>query len=597
MSNRLSFNDDKSSTYHGLSFSKDERKFLPRWLTFLNDVHRFLLWASLKLSFLSVLSVFSILSVGSTLSIASSFSLLSIASHQSILSIGCNNRLLAICNRKSYSNVDLAVDGGDLSIDRVVREDGPCKNDANKKATVYYSSPSSVKFDKYEICSVDESLPYTCSADEATQLNADKNHVCLNEDHVKEDMTLFARKGANVEVQSVAHMPRYYDYDRNKNYEDNYIEIKSATIIISNPLDWGNFSACTKEQKNNEKDICNYKPASCTFDGKTYDCEVKRKGNGSWRDVDKKPSLKIKWKDSDNQHQYKITFNNNVQERKDGAQIDAYATFRKAGIKASRASHVQVRFGPSLDSVNDYLQYTQIEEVKNFEFLGARGFDGSTVFELEKLSSSFMKQDDIDRGPDTFDLGPIDKKNASLLDFQRVLMHGASLQETWEVINKTNMFRYYAGIKATGHLDSFCGFPVGSAKEIVKKGKGYNNVFVLRPYFHKRYTFLPWGTDQTMQCRGFDWFMPSSLATCNPMKRCFENAQCSKEYHDFVDSENLPPKLCGSEHVYIMITSFITAVVLLSRFACCMQCTCPSLREYEEQSDESFLDHLLFNYN
>jgi hypothetical protein len=62
--------------------------------------------------------------------------------------------------------------------------------------------------------------------------------------------------------------------------------------------------------------------------------------------------------------------------------------------------------------------------------------------------------------------------------------------------------------------------------------------------------------------------MPSSLATCNPMKRCFENAQCSKEYHDFVDSENLPPKLCGSEHVYIMITSFITAVVLLS--ALCM---------------------------
>lgn len=564
---------------------------------YLSSVHELLLWASLKLSLLSVLSVFSILSVGSTLSVASSFSLLSIASHQSILSIGCNNRFLAICNHKSYSDVELAVDGGDLSIDRVVKKSGPCSNVENTTATVYYSSSHDLKFEKYEICSVDEETPYTCSADKATHFDADKNHVCLDEDDVGKDKTLFARKRANVEVQSVAHMPRNYDYNRKKNYKDNYVEIKNATIVIPDATDWSQFSTCTKKEKINDEDICDYKAASCTFDGKTYECKVKRKGNGSWRDVDKKPSLKVKWKDSGNQ--YRLTFNNNVQEKKDGAQIDAYETYRKAGIEASRASRVQVRFGPSLDSVNEYLPYTQVEEVKNFEFLGARGLDGSTVFELELLSSSFLKQDDIDRGPDTYDLGPVAKDDATLLDFQRVLKHGASLQETWEVINKTNMFRYYAGVKATSPLDSFCGVHwKGSFESVFEKERGYNNAFVVLPYFHKRYTFMPWGTDRAMQCKAIAWFMPSSYATCNPMKRCFENAQCSKEYHDFVDSENLPPKLCGSEHMYIIITSLITGVILLSRFACCMHCTCPPLTDSETQPRGStFLDYLMQNNN
>lgn len=508
-------------------------------------LHEFFYPLSFKLSLLSVLSAFSILSVGSTLSIASSFSVLSIGSHQSILSIGCNNRMLMICGYETYTDVDLPTDGGDIAIDKVDSETNLC---GANEAAVHYSSPQSLPFSNYELCSVDEETPYTCAA--ATSLS-DNQHVCVSEEQTKKDMTLFVRRNADAKVQAVAHMPTNYDYNRATNRDD-YVEIKEATIVIPDAGDWADFSACTREQK--KEDICDYKDARCTFDGTTYDCEVKRKGNGSWRDVDKKPSVKVKWYNSGKQ--YRLTFNNNVQEKTPLAQIQAFQTFRAAGIDASRASSVNLRFGHSMGALNAYLPYTQVEEVKNFEFLGARGLDGSMVFELEGVN---IKQVDIDRGPDMINLGPVAEDDATLMDFQMVLQPGTSLQRTWEVIDKTNLFRYYAAIHATGHMDSWCAFSPEA-----------NNGFVFLPYFQKRYIFFPWGVDRTMKCNDnwLDWFVPTTLATCAPMKSCFASAQCSKEYFDFVKAENIPPKLCGPKRVYALFTTVLTALVLLPRVMC-----------------------------
>lgn len=488
----------------------------------------------------SLFSACSLLSAFSTLSIASSFSLLSIGSHQSILSVGCNNRLLTVCNWKTYAVPNVLEQERNVQIDRV--DSAQCE--AGKTA-VYFSVHAGIAAD-YEMCSVDEGVALACS--DGTELS--DTRVCLDEDRTKKDRTLFVQTKKTSRVQAAAHMLPRYQYNRASNYNDNYYEVKRATIIFNDAGAWGDISNCTYEQK--DDDICDWKDAVCIFDKfGEQECKAKRKGNGSWRDIDKKPSIKVKWSGG---QQYKLTFNNNVQEHVDHAQVKAYNTFRSIGIPAPRAHSMLLRFGPSEEQLNAYLEYTQVEEIDEVEFLGAHALDGASVFELDywdtKKNKDPINQTDIDSGPTTFKLGPAKKSEASVMDLQRVFAAGASLTDIWGVVNQTNFFLWYAGLLATNHQDSGCTAPY------------FNNMYVVRPYFSELYMFVPWGTDNTMRCppRVFGIYMPSAeLATCNPMISCFKNRQCSNEYRTIAKDT---PKLCGTEHSFLYANITLLGIIL-----------------------------------
>lgn len=507
------------------------------------DINEILRKSSFRTSFVSLLSVGSFFSVGSTLSIASSFSLLSVGSHQSILSIGCNNRLLTICNWETYTVPDLYPSGGEVVINKVSKESVQC---SNGDAAVYSSSPHSVDYTKYEICSVDEETPLTCTGDQADFSDAGLK-VCLDADDVEKDKTLFVRRKDTSQVQSIAHMPPKYEYDRINNYNHNYIEFKEVTILFTDADAWTAVSTCTKKQKLNDDAICDWQKATCIFDNMGEQaCEAKRKGHGSWQNIDKKPSFKIKWKE-DHGYQYRLTFNNNVDEAVSEAQIKAYATFQDLGVDSPRASMTKFRFGPSADKLNAYRDYTQVEEVDEVEFLGARGLDGAAVYEFEYLNEHRPDQTAVDIGPLRYKLGPLKKEDASLMDLQRVFTDDATLAETWRVINQTQFFRWYAGLQATHHYDSGCmiGF--------------FNNMYVMLPPLQERYIFIPWGTDRTMQCSGRARFYPSTISFCAPMQKCFANHQCSKEYFDVAGES---PKLCGTENIFLIWNLLVLCSIL-----------------------------------
>ena len=489
----------------------------------------------------SVLSVASAFSIGS---VGSSFSLLSIGSHQSILSIGCNNRFMTICNQQTYPGQPLVPSGGEVIIDKI--DAARCGDD---KTAVSLSTPgSTTDFLNYDLCSIDEEMPLTCP--EGAPVGLTGPEACLDNDLVKKDQTLIVQRKDDNTVQSVASMPPLYEYNRAANYEFNYVEFQQATILITDRDEWQRLSGCTYEQKKADHDMCDWADATCIFDGLGEQaCKVKRKGNGSWRDVKSKPSLKVKWKHRGGQS--RLTFNNNVQEPTAHARVRAYATFRGIGVVAPRANSMMLRFGPSLAEVNAYQEYTQVEEIDEVEFLGARGLDGASVYELEYYDKHRPDQTHTDVGPTTHKLGPQAAADASLMDLQGVFAGTVELGEVWQIVNKSQMFKWYAGLLATGSWDSGC------------RASHFNNMYVLLPYMQQRYIFVPWGADRTMYCHARDWLMPSSFATCSPMQECFANAQCSSEYYAAMANT---PKLCGTEHGYFLFNVLLLMVIGLAYF-------------------------------
>lgn len=504
-------------------------------------------WCSLC-SLFSCLSTASIISLGSLLSVASVgsvLSVLSIGSYQSILSIGCTNRFLTVCNWHEYTVRPLPPTGGGVLIEGV--DTTAC---GDGKAAVRTSTPRSAA--GYEVCSVDEATPLTCP-DGAASLTGPE--TCMGIERVEKDQTLVVRRTGDGAVQSIAHMPPRYTYNRTANYARNYAALQTATIVIPDAEAWRKLSSCTYAQKQADKPVCDWVAAKCTFDDRgAHECRVKRKGNGSWRGVHDKPSLKVKWKSSDSQ--YKLTFNNNVQEKTPRAQIRAYDVFRELGVVTPRANSVMLRFGPSEQAVNAYQEYTQVEEIDEVEFLGARGLDGASVYEFEWGDRFQLDQTAVDIGPRTHKLGPEDSKDASLLELQQAFAGELDIGAMWRVINQTQLFKWYGGLVATGHSDSGC------------MSTSFNNMYTMLPYLQRRYVFVPWGTDKTMHCNAALWLMPTTFATCGPMKACFANTQCSEEYFAATVGNR---KLCGTERGYMLMNA-VLLLLLASAYAAVLRC-------------------------
>lgn len=486
-------------------------------------------------SALSIGSFLSFFSVGSVASIASVGSLLSIGSYRSVLSIGCDSMFLAVCNGRAdaAATTSAAPPASPFTLlevrhnpDHATNYDG-CQNNESVSLQRHVFPASAVGwklyvFDDDERISTAGKVPihtYT-ETNVSETLTTCLGHEVINK---KDVVVLFDADGVR---RDVAQMSKYYTWTKGGARSD-YRVVTSADITVT-AEDWAAMSRCTLAEKESKTPPphCDYKNANCSINGApAVECEVKRKGHASWRDMGKKPSLKLKLKES--QSQRKLTLNNMAQDRSNGAEVTSYAVFASYGVPASRANHARVRFWPlGAPSLPPAEMYTSVENPDTPEFLAAHGLDGHSIWEVEKaamkheLGHDYNPKKEIQDAVDTNDLAQL-----------------------WKVIDKGAFFRYYAAEMATGHWDGLCRDAAPLRRRMpVHSG---NNAFAVRGH-DGRYIFVPWGLDQTNTCTrrtktilSFDWFareitmMPEQVSTCAPMQMCMEAAGCRRDFRKF----------------------------------------------------------------
>lgn len=532
-------------------------------------------------SIVSALSFFSVWSVGSVGSVASMGSIGSIGS---MFAIGCSYRSFAICKLKMFSD-ELAKPPASgapppLHITRVNRS-----NDNDKGVVVIENrGTTAVELSDWKLYARedDQVLDHMeCGTTDVTKgsqthLNASEvTSVELGDE--LDEMTVVLEY--DKDMQMVAQVPKYYDWVKG---ETPYMVVDTIKVVIDDAV-WDTMTTCTYKDKKNKADQCDYQDATCTINNATAQpCTVKRKGNSSWRDMDKKPSIKVKLESG---VQAKLTFNNMVDEPKEGDSVKAYDIFRKFGVVSSRANNCNVKLCKASEQASCSFQYyVQIEEIDTIEYLAANDLDGATAWEVEGTDTHRVISPKAEIGP------PAGYTFNYLI---AVLAHG-TLEQIWDIFDKDSVLRYYAGERAALHWkDSICsGMYAGT--------KGYpmnNGYFIQDPITHK-VIIVPWGMDQVMVCRGwssldFSVYQPPMDTGCPHMTRCFSDYYCRQDYNAIVDQlENdyptIPMDPCNAKHVYVRVVSVIMAGVFVLMTLLAIICTYRSQRTDVELLD-SFL--------
>ncbi|WP_437608413.1 CotH kinase family protein [Sorangium sp. So ce834] len=223
-----------------------------------------------------------------------------------------------------------------------------------------------------------------------------------------------------------------------------------------------------------------------TLDGEVIelaDIGVRLKGvHGSFRTLDEKAAFLLKFDEfTDDQTLLgveKLALNNMVQDQSMIHERLAYALFRAMDVPAPRSAHATVWVNGSL-----YGLYATVEAADNRRFLdrwfgGHKGslYEGAYGSDLERSSVGTFDQDNGD------DVG-----FADLVELVEALDEMES-PDTFlaEASQRIDMERYLAFAAAEtyiGHWDGYAWFR--------------NNYFIARRPDDGRWTFLPWGVDQT----------------------------------------------------------------------------------------------------
>ena len=240
------------------------------------------------------------------------------------------------------------------------------------------------------------------------------------------------------------------------------INCSETTLALMRTCTLAEYKLADRPQK------CEYQECDCVlgdpFDFKgSMKCEVRRKGSSSWRPVDARPSLKIKFEndvaikghpgwDGD-----KFTLNAFVQGT---GESEAYAIFRKYKVPAPETEMIDVCF--SNPCVRQ--KYLLLESI-NKAFRKKHFDENALEYEVEGV----IKADKDDSPEITFE----EFKNPS----------------NW---NQTALRRYAAAEYEVNHWDGLCAWEFKDPSYI-----GNNAfIFVYNELFHP----VPWGLDQTMQC-------------------------------------------------------------------------------------------------
>lgn len=286
---------------------------------------------------------------------------------------------------------------------------------------------------------------------------------------------------------------------------------------------------CTFDMKESDEDHteCDYITVeSCSFGDQALSsvCEVKRKGTSTWRNLDAKPSLKLKLGSklkignfpclngvcppgSNNTNEWeskKFTLNNQIVW--DG-EIDAYEVYRSY-IPASVA--VQVSVALYRDGVLQSNEtYAMVETVNDKAFV-EKWFGEDVPFRLYEVESGVSK---FERGGGVY-------KDADDDDADPEVGWVVSAEPTTMTlglydVDRANAVRYLAAGRYTDDWDGACG--------------NNNNYYLLNnniSWFH-----IPWGLDRTFSCS-----VLRSLDKCHGANECLEVSACRADY-DAVMSE------------------------------------------------------------
>jgi hypothetical protein len=275
---------------------------------------------------------------------------------------------------------------------------------------------------------------------------------------------------------------------------------------------WDTMASCTyAEYKGDRPERCDYYAAKCSYGTSVgLDCEVRRKGSSTWRELDAKPSFKVKFEDriefmtsrcsseycppgmSTNVHRSKkVTLNNMIVH--DG-EVDAYSEFRKY-MAAPNAQHVSVALYRGETLLRDEV-YTMVENVNDKEFMRKHFGDDFTLHEVDTDLAFF-------------------ERDGGLLTREDVAVDSI-IHTPFDMMDSDNILKYYACERLVGHWDGACMNPRGSMNHYV----AYNG----RALF-----YVPWGLDQTFQECHSAWLSDPN-PQCLPIQQCLANVSCEARF-------------------------------------------------------------------
>lgn len=262
---------------------------------------------------------------------------------------------------------------------------------------------------------------------------------------------------------------------------------------------------------------------------------VRIKGESSYRDIDQKPSFKVKFNEYDAEGRYlgmrRLVFNNMVSDPSMLRERLAYGFFRERGAPAPRCNHVTL-------TVNGepYGLYANVENTDE-ELIG-RWFDDQ--------NGSMWEIHDADFRPDLLDGFELEEgvdDRSAIEALAAVMATPEGPTRAWEYVDRASWFRYLGTMAYVGNLD---GYPFSDP--------GDDAHLYLDPT-SGLFQLVPHGLDETFSdTAAVEYVMHGILATA-----CLEDAACKAEWRTALEAAMTDAEAAGLEARVAAITAEIDA--------------------------------------
>jgi hypothetical protein len=249
------------------------------------------------------------------------------------------------------------------------------------------------------------------------------------------------------------------------------------------------------------------------------DVGVKLKGEYSFRTIDEKPGLKLKFDEFVDRQTFRglrrMVLNNLAQDPSFVAERVAYRVFREAGLAAPRANSARVRINGM-----DYGVYANVE-AEDKTFL-ARWFASNDGNLYEEDGSDWA----------------IGSESGFELETNEATGDRSDLTRLFAAADAASGDSFLATAGEVLDMDAFLRFVAVEA--LVDQGDGYaynrNNYRLYRDPARDRFYLLPWGMDQAFKP---EWSGLISLYQPRAMfiTRCLATAPCRARFDQIVDEE------------------------------------------------------------
>jgi hypothetical protein len=256
--------------------------------------------------------------------------------------------------------------------------------------------------------------------------------------------------------------------------------------------------------------------------------EVRLKGSigGSFRLLSEKPGFKLKVKKADAVLGLrKMTLNNMVQDPSMLHETLAYASFRAAGVPASRTGFAYVRLNG--DDIGVYL------DLENLDEIGLKRIFGSFDDETQHLYEGEQGDDVFPGGEAGFEVDEGSEEDIGDLEALIKAVNDEGGSGTWSErvspnANLAEMTKMWAVEKYIDHWDGYAGHTDSS-----QAGERPNNYYLFSEPTG-RFQMLPWGTDQAW-IRTIGAGTPGREVTFDGpggllFNKCLKDDQCFRAY-------------------------------------------------------------------